>query len=162
MGGSPRGANRRFAPAWVHSFEFDYAEGIIKLFFLCCITEKYTSPPTETVHGGRLPRLKHSFLKTLSADVRRIHFSTVGGLHGERLPRPKNFFFKKRFCRRYGECLPRLKNLFFKNVFAERPARTCQVGRNSLAYRHIQYASPTFSTSTPKIHAQTPHTCIIW
>ena len=31
----------------VHSFEFDYAFGIIKLFFLCCITEKYTSNTSE-------------------------------------------------------------------------------------------------------------------
>ena len=45
-GGVQRGRTVGSAPL-VHSFEFDYAFGIIKLFFLCCITEKYTSISSE-------------------------------------------------------------------------------------------------------------------
>ena len=45
----------------VHSFEFDYASGIIKLFFLCCITEKYTSNTSETGHGVHPSGYKTNF-----------------------------------------------------------------------------------------------------
>ena len=77
------------------------------------------------LHGGSLPRPKLTFPhtgicqyasprrarqgqrtyfpKTPSADVRRVHFSTVGGLHGVRLSRLKNLFFKNRFPPTFGE-----------------------------------------------------------
>ena len=45
-----------------------------------------------------------STVKTRPADVRRVHFSTVGGLHGVRLPRLKNFF-KTAFRRRSASTL---------------------------------------------------------
>ena len=47
--------------------------------------EKNISSPSETVHGGSPPRLKNSFSKTLSADVRREP------------AKAKELFIKKRF-----------------------------------------------------------------
>ncbi len=79
---------------WGDSFEDNYAFGIIILFFLCS-RQKSTVlnvPPTLWRVPAKAKEL--IFQKTLSADVRREHFSTVGGLHGVRPPKAKNLFFK--------------------------------------------------------------------
>ena len=56
---------------------------------------EYTSPPSEASTACARQGQRTYFPKTLSADVRRVHFSTVGGLHGVRLPRQKNSLYKK-------------------------------------------------------------------
>ena len=139
--------------------------GCILLVLFCCITEKYTSNTSEFVTASGHQGQRTYFLKTLFADVRRVHFSTVGGLHGVRPPRLKNSFSKNVFRRRSASTLrtrrrpPRrepakAKELFFKKRFpptfgeyTSPPSVAvhgeCPRGqRTFLAYRHMQYASP--------------------
>ena len=70
----------------VHSFEFDYAFGIIKLFFLCCITEKYTSPPPVASTACAVAHIKpHSSGEALSENFIPTTICTTDaptGTHG--------------------------------------------------------------------------------
>ena len=58
---------------------------------------EYTSPPSVAFTACARQGQRTYFPKTHSADVRRVHFSTVGGLLEVSLPRLKNSFFKNRF-----------------------------------------------------------------
>ena len=77
----PKGDEPTVRPLWGDSFGS---------FLLAA--EKNTSPPSVVFTACVCQGQRTYFPKSLPADVRRVHFSTVGGLHGVRLPRPKNFF----------------------------------------------------------------------
>ena len=108
--GSPEGANRRFGP---------FGATLLVLF---CSRQKRTLLHRRWPPRRAPAKAKELFYKkTFLPNVRRVHFSTVGGLHGESPPRPKNSFLKKRFPPTFRRALSRPQNSLRIRTYAIRP-----------------------------------------
>ena len=102
--GCPEGANRRFVP---------FGATLLVLF---CSRQKRTLLHRRWPSRRAPAKAKELiFQKSLPADARRVHFSTVGGLHGVHPPRAKNLFSKNRFP-------PTFRRVHFSTV-GDRPRR---------------------------------------